>query len=58
MRGERKDGQLHGKMTYYKVAKDGGSDVFNEVWINNKKISRVHIENPEEAWFGNGDPVF
>ena len=53
--GERKSGQLHGRMTYYRVTSDK-SLVFNEVWRNNKKITsdQVDKENPEQAWFGNG----
>ena len=53
LEGERKEGRLHGRLTYYKV----NSDVFNEVWKNNYRVSSIKVEAPEDAWFGDGQPV-
>ena len=44
---------LHGKLTYYQV----NNKVTNEVWRNNQRVSRAYVETPDEAWFGDGQPV-
>ena len=51
--GERKEGKYHGKITYYQV----NNTVKNEVWSNNARVQTFSLKSPEDAWFGNGQPI-
>ena len=46
MMGERRNGQLHGKVTFYQVTSDE-SEVFNQEWSNNKRITSDLVDSPD-----------
>ena len=51
--GEYKDNKRHGKGTKY----TNEGQVFNMVFENDKEVSCSRVDDPLEAWYGDGLPT-